>query len=206
MFPLGVAAQTTGAWTRILALNFDGANGSTTFTDLTGRHTVAAVGSAAITGNQLSVNQDGYALTDSGADHADFNFSASDFRISCDVTASSIGNDYLWMKSSGGAFGICLRLLDAGGGNCHLVVCDKNAVGFLSTTLPTIVGAQHHLEVSRIADNWTMKLDGAVVATAVTSEGTTSTSGSGYNGIQIAGGSGGPRLSAYVDNVDVWKR
>jgi len=99
MFPLGIVNQGAEApsWNKVLEMEFN-----SNFNDSTGRHSPVSYG-AITTGGRLYANRDGRVFTDDyDGESADFDFTTKDFRISCDIQPISIGNDYVWMKSSGG--------------------------------------------------------------------------------------------------------
>lgn len=203
MFPLGIVNQGVPApsWNKVLEMEFN-----SNFNDSTGRHSPVSYG-AITTGGRLYANQNGRVFTDDyDGESADFDFTTKDFRISCDIQPISIGNDYVWMKSSGGNFGICLKLGMSGSD----VVAYMRGIGNvdlpLTTIVPNATSTTNTILVERIGDVWTLYLNGVASDTATLAEGDQSTGGSGYKGFQIFGASNDNRYSGYLDNFIVYTK
>ena len=203
MFPLGIVNQGVPApsWNKVLEMEFN-----SNFNDSTGRHSPVSYG-AITTGGRLYANQNGRVFTDDyDGESADFDFTTKDFRISCDIQPISIGNDYVWMKSSGGNFGICLKLGMSGSD----VVAYMRGIGNVDLSLDVIVpnatSTTNTILVERIGDVWTLYLNGVSSDTATLTEVDQPTGGSGYKGFQIFGGSNYDRYSGYLDNFIVYTK
>lgn len=203
MFPLGIVNQGVPApsWNKVLEMEFN-----SNFNDSTGRHSPVSYG-AITTGGRLYANQNGRVFTDDyDGESADFDFTTKDFRISCDIQPISIGNDYVWMKSSGGNFGICLKLGMSGSD----VVAYMRGIGNVDLSLGVIVpnatSTTNTILVERIGDVWTLYLNGVSSDTATLTEVDQPTGGSGYKGFQIFGGSNYDRYSGYLDNFIVYTK
>ena len=212
MFPLGIVNQggtPAPSWNKVLEMKFNN-----NFNDSTGRHSPVSYG--AVTSNTQSVeggysmyaNQDGRVFTDDfGGDNADFNIGTGDIRIVCDLYPTSIGNDYLWMKSSGNDFGYCVRLLDVGSGNISINLRDNNNSGIADVTVANISGKWTNLDVRRESEVWTIRVDDVLVATSITVlESLYPTSGTGKNGFTIGGAANTDRYSGYIDNFIVYTK
>ena len=212
MFPLGIVNQggtPAPSWNKVLEMKFNN-----NFNDSTGRHSPVSYG--AVTSNTQSVeggysmyaNQDGRVFTDDfGGDNADFNIGTGDIRIVCDLYPTSIGNDYLWMKSSGNDFGYCVRLLDVGSGNISINLRDNNNSGIADVTVANISGKWTNLDVRRESEVWTIRVDDVLVATSITvPEAIYPSSGTGKNGFTIGGGANSDRYSGYIDNFIVYTK
>ena len=183
----------------MLDMRFDG-----NFSDTTGRHSPVSYG-AITTGGRLYANQDGRVFTDDyNGESADFDFTTKDFRISCDIQPISIGNDYVWSKSSGLAFGVCLKL---GMSESNVIVYMRgigNVDLGLGSIIPNATTTVNTVMVERVGGAWTLYINGVASATATWSEGNQSTGGAGYKGFQISGVSNDNRYSGYIDNFKVW--
>lgn len=212
MFPLGIVNQggtPAPSWNKVLEMKFNN-----NFNDSTGRHSPVSYG--AVTSSTQSVeggysmyaNQNGRVFTDDfGGDNADFNIGTGDIRIVCDLYPTSIGNDYLWMKSSGNDFGYCVRLIDVGGGNISINLRDNNNSGVADVTVANISGKWTNLDVRRESEVWTIRVDDVLVATSLTVlESSFPTSGAGKDGFTIAGAANTDRYSGYIDNFIVYTK
>lgn len=204
MFPLGIVNQggtPAPSWNKVLEMEFSG-----NFNDSTGRHSPVSYG-AITTGGRLYANQDGRVFTDDyNGDSSDFDFTVSDFRISCDIQPISIGNDYVWMKSSGGNFGICLRLGMSGSDVITYLRGVGNVDLSLGVIVPNATSTTNTILVERIGDVWTLYLNGVASDTETWSEVDQTTGGSGYKGFQIFGASNSNRYSGYLDNFIVYTK
>jgi hypothetical protein len=204
MFPiLSVVGQNsappTPAWNLVLDMRFEG-----NFSDTAGRHSPVSYG-AITTGGRLYANQDGRVFTDDyNGESADFDFTTKDFRISCDIQPTSIGNDYVWMKSSGGNFGICLKLGMSGSDVIAYLRGIGNVDLSLGVIVPNATSTANTILVERIGDVWTLYLNGVASDTETWSEVNRTTGGTGYKGFQIFGASNDNRYSGYLDNFKVW--
>lgn len=205
MVPLiAVIGQTSAppgpAWNLVLDMRFEG-----NFSDTAGRHSPVSYG-AITTGGRLYANQDGRVFTDDyDGESADFDFTTKDFRISCDIQPISVGNDYIWMKSSGGNFGICLKLGMSGSDVIvYLRGINNGNMSPLGIIVPNATSTTNTILVERIGDVWTLYLNGVASATATLPEGSQPTGGIGYKGFQIFGAMNDNRYSGYLDNFKVW--
>lgn len=212
MFPLGIVNQggtPVPSWNKVLEMKFNN-----NFNDSTGRHSPVSYG--AVTSNTQSVeggysmyaNQNGRVFTDDfGGDNADFNIGTGDIRIVCDLYPTSIGNDYLWMKSSGNDFGYCVRLINVGSGNISINLRENTNSGVADITVANISGKWTNLDVRRESEVWTIRVDDVLVATSITVlESSYPTSGTGKNGFTIGGAANSDRYSGYIDNFIVYTK
>lgn len=206
MFPIiAVVGQNSAppapTWNKVLEMKFNG-----DFADSTGRHSPVSYG-AITTGGRLYANQDGRVYTDDyNGESADFDFTTKDFRISCDIQPISTGPHYVWMKSSGGNFGICL-ILGTSGSDVIVYLRGINNVDMsLGTIVPDATSTTNTILVERIEDVWTLYLNGVASGTAIWTEGAKATGGVGYKGFQIFGASNDNRYSGYLDNFKVWTK
>ena len=204
MFPLGIVNQGVPApsWNKVLEMEFN-----SNFNDSTGRHSPVSYG-AITTGGRLYANQDGRVYTDDyNGESADFDFTTKDFRISCDIQPTSTGPHYVWMKSSGGNFGMCLILGTSGPD----VIVYLRGIGNVDLSLVVIVpnatSTTNTILVERIEDVWTLYLNGVASATATWTEGDRpTTGGTNYKGFQIFGSRNDNRYSGYLDNFIVYTK
>lgn len=208
--PLGVISAQQGVppWTLLLDMRFNN-----NFDDSAGRHTPVNYGATTSSaqsvegGYSLYTNQDGRVFSDGyNTDHVEFDFSAKDFRISCDIMPTAIGNDYVWMKSGSNDFGLTLKLGLSGPD----VVAYLRGVGNTDMTLvvviPDATTTWNNLMVERIGSTWNLYLNEEIGDTAVWSEGSQPTSGVGLNSFLIGGGSNDNRYAGYLDNFKVYSR
>lgn len=212
MFPLGIVNQggtPAPSWNKVLEMKFNG-----NFADSTGRHSPVSYG--AVTSSAQSVeggysmyaNQDGRVFTDDyTGDSADFDIGSGDIKIVCDMRPTSIGDDYLWMKSSSSTFGYCIRLLDVGGGSYLISLRDSNNTGIADYTTSSFINTWKNLEVVRESEVWKVYLNSTLVATSTTVlESLYPTSGTGMNGFTIGGAANSDRYSGYIDNFIVYTK
>lgn len=207
MFPIiAVVGQNSAppapTWNKVLEMKFNG-----DFADSTGRHSPVSYG-AITTGGRLYANNDGRVYTDDyNGESADFDFTTKDFRISCDIQPISTGASYIWMKSSGGNFGICL-ILGTSGSDVIVYLRGINNVDMssLGAIVPNATSTTNTILVERIGDVWTLYLNGVASTTATLPEGAKPTGGIGYKGFQIFGASNDNRYSGYLDNFKVWTK
>lgn len=182
-------------WNTVLDMQF-----VTNFGDTTGRHTPVSYG-AVVTGGRLYANQDGRVFTDNyNGESEDFDFTTKDFRVSCVIQPTAIGNDYVWMKSSGGNFGVCLKLGTSGPNTIVYLRGIGNTDMLLGGILPDATAVPHTITVERIGSLWSLYVDSTVINTATWAEGDMSTGTAGYKGFQIFGAVNDNRYSGYLDN------
>lgn len=157
----------------VLGLHFDGADGSTTFTDVKG-HTITPAGAAQIDTAQSRFGGasglfggSGDYLTTPG--HADWDLGTNDFTIAAWVysssntdlhtvatTRSASGTDTgFWLVTSSGT-PVFITWLPAGGAN----------LATLTSSTPLSLSTWHYLAVTRVGTAMTMWLDGVSVASA----------------------------------------
>lgn len=209
--PLGVVGAQQGIppWTLLLDMRFNN-----NFDDSAGRHTPVNYGATTSSaqsvegGYSLYTNQDGRVFSDGyNTDHVEFDFLAKDFRISCDIMPTAIGNDYVWMKSvSSNGFGLTLKLGMSGPDVMAYLRGVGNTDMTLGVVLPDATTTWNNLMVERIGSTWNLYLNDLVVGTATWDEGDQPTSGVGLNGFLIGGGVNENRYSGYLDNFKVYSR
>lgn len=204
MFPLGIVNQggtPAPSWNKVLEMEFN-----SNFNDSTGRHSPVSYG-AITTGGRLYANNNGRVYTDDyNGESADFDFTTKDFRISCDIQPISTSPSYIWMKSSGGNFGICLILGTSGSDVIVYMRGINNLDLSLGVIVPNATSTTNTILVERIGDVWTLYLNGVASATATWPEGDRPTGGIGYKGFQIFGSSNDNRYSGYLDNFIVYTK
>lgn len=153
-----------------LLLHCEGANGSTTITDSTGRHVVSARGASISTTrskfgtSSLLLNGTSFIST---PDHADFN-PAGDFTLDFWVWLNDISKDYALMsKTSPTGFGMTLYMFHGslGSGFAPFIenLLSSNGTsdfheGGMSTPSPT--GAWHHVAQVRSGNTYMLAWDG----------------------------------------------
>lgn len=185
-------------WNTVLDMQF-----ATNFADTTGRHTPVSYG-AVVSGGRLYANQDGRVFTDDyNGESTDFDFTTKDFRVSCVIQPTAIDNDYVWMKSSGGNFGICLKLGMSGSNAIVYLRGIGNSDMALGGILPDATTVPHTIIVERIGSLWSLYVDNTVIDTETWTEDGRSTGTTGYKGFQIFGASNSNRYSGYLDNFIV---
>lgn len=200
-----------GPFTTVALLEFDGPNGSTTYTDETGRHSPVGYGGALSTAQSVSggssffANQDGRVFVDGyNVDHNDFDFTGKDFSIITHIKPTSIGNDYVWGKASGGNIGLNLKLGTNGLGVPIVYIWPMvTGKGVEVPDLLTRPGFTK-VEVRRESGIWSILIDDVVGVTGADEcsiigwEG-----GAGYRGFLIAGAGNDNRYSGYIDKFSV---
>lgn len=211
MFPLGIVNQGVPAasWNKVLEMKFDG-----NFADSTGRHSPVSYGAVISSaqsvegGYSMYANQNGRVFTDDyTGDSTDFDIGSGDIKIICDMRPTSIGNDYLWMKSSSSTFGYCIRMLDVGGGSYLISLRDASNIIIADYTASSLVDTWKNLEVVRESEVWKVYLDSSLVATsAFWPESDHPSSGTGKNGFTLGGGANTDRYSGYIDNFIVYTK
>lgn len=212
MFPLGIVNQggtPVSSWNKVLEMKFNN-----NFNDSTGRHSPVSYG--AVTSNAQSVeggysmyaNQNGRVFTDGyNVNNADFNIGSGDIKIVCDMRPTSIGDDYLWMKSVNSTFGYCIRILNVGGGSYLISLRDNTNTGIADYTTSSFINTWKNLEVVRESGVWKVYLDSSLVATSsYRPETSYPTSGTGKNGFTIGGALNSNRYSGYIDNFIVYTK
>lgn len=212
MFPiLAVVGQNSAppapAWNKVLEMKFNG-----NFADSTGRHSPVSYGAVISTaqsvegGSSMYANQDGRVFTDNyGGDHPDFDFTGRNFRVVCRIRPISIGNDYVWCKTSGGNLGVNLKLGLAGSDPVVYLWPMVTDVGAIVPDLLT--GKWTKVEVQRIGSTWSLLIDDVVVSSAVSDaapwlgawEG-----GSGFKAFLLAGAANSDRYSGWIDQFEIY--
>ena len=142
---------------RVLGLHCDGSNGSTTFTEATGK-TVTANGNAQIstaqyapiTGNAASCILDGTGDYLSLADHADFEFGSGNFTLRCKLRIAA------WSPSYGGSYYFGLFSKDSSSGRSYSVQVVGTSSSF--TTL-RFVGFSDNSNSTTVDGSYSFALD-----------------------------------------------
>ncbi|MBS7669323.1 hypothetical protein KIH45_06170 [Croceicoccus sp. 1NDH52] len=146
-----------------------GADGSTTFTDRTGRHTLTAAGNAQVDtdlpppGQSSSALFDGSGDTITIADSADWNFGSGDFTV-----------EYFSQHRTS-ATGAAITQYSASGGNRAWAMFEGSALAFFYTSdggtdqslswTNTEEAQWYHRAVSRVGNTLYLSYGGAIVAT-----------------------------------------
>ena len=200
-----------GPFVTIAQIEFDGANGSTSYVDTTGRHSPVGYGGSLSTtqsvsgGSSFFANQDGRVVVDGyNVDHADFDFTGKDFSVITHIKPISIGNDYVWGKASGGNIGLNLKLSTNGLGVPVVYLWPMvNGKGIEVPDLLTRPGFTK-VEVRRESGVWSLWIDD-VLGVSGTDDCSISgwESGNGYRGFLIAGAGNDNRYSGYIDKFSV---
>lgn len=219
MFPIiAVVCQNSAppapAWNKVLEMKFNG-----NFADSTGRHSPISYG--AITSSAQSVEggysmyayHDGSVYADgSGTDDPDFDFTSCDWRVSCDIYPTYISNSYVWAKTSGGNFGLCLRINNTYIAGKTVIFVTHAAYGtagepYGAIQLDNIVGKWTNIVVERVGDVFGIYIDGVkMVDVSGINETNTPTGGTGYKGFQIGGNVGSNIYAGYIDNFVVYTK
>lgn len=203
-----------GPFVPMVQMDFNGPNGSTTYTDALGRHSPVGYGGALSTAQSVSggssfyANQDGRIFVDGyNVDSADFDFTGKDFSIITYIKPISIGNDYVWCKTSGGNIGLNLKLGTNGLGEPVVYLWPMvNGIGATVPDLLTRPGFTK-VEVRREADVWSLLIDDVVAASGVDYCSVVGWEGdAGYRGFLVAGAANDNRYSGYIDNFTVGVR
>lgn len=195
----------------VLHLDFDGPDGSTTFTDATGRHVPTAAGSAAIStdtsydGTSSLKLQPGknFVRCNGATGSSDFIF-LGDFSINCYAKINSFAALYaIYFVESGigGGFDLTARTFMLAVTTTGVVqVRSGLAAGGVIITGPTITsGAWHNFVLKRVGSTVTLEVDGATA-------GTYSNSAQWGNGqIYIGGNNSTANMNGYVDKFIVTK-
>lgn len=213
MFPLGIVNQggtPAPSWNKVLEMKFNN-----NFNDSTGRHSPVSYGAVTSSaqyvegGYSMYANQDGRVYTDNyNVDNADFNIGSGDIKIVCDIRPTSIGNDYVWMKSVNFTFGYCIRIYDIGGGSWVILLLDSSNVPVTDCITPSFNNTWKNLEVVRESNVWKIYLDSSLVATSPVywPEEVRPASATGMNGFTIGGATNYDRYSGYIDNFIVYTK
>lgn len=220
MFPiLAVVCQNSAppapAWNKVLEMKFNGS-----FSDSTGRHSPVSYGAVISTsqsvegGSSMYANQNGRVHSDDmDGESTDFDFTDKDFRIECNIYPTSIGNDYVWMKSSGFNFGLCLRINNTYVAGRTTIFCTGVGAsgtfggGGAAVTVDNLVGKWSKILVEREGDTYRIALDDVdLFSFSGVNETTDPTGGAGYRGFQICGQSNNSRYSGYIDNFVVYTK
>lgn len=204
-------APPASTWNKVLEMKFN-----YNFADSTGRHSPvsyeAVVSSAQSVegGCSMYAYYDGTVYADEyGTDNTDFNFTSRDWRVSCDIYPTDISNSYVWAKTSGGYFGLCLQIDNTYVAGKTVIFVRHPANGTVgepygTIQLDDIVGKWTNIVVERVGDVFGIYIDGVkMVDVSGINETNTSTSGSGYNGFQICGNAGSYTYAGYIDNFVV---
>lgn len=154
-------------------LNLEGPNGSTVYTDATGR-SWAQVGNAVISTASFpfgtsSLALDGVGDAISTASSVDFDFGAGDFTVECLVRVNTLGNQVFFSRRNSegfspfglGVFGNKLQMLvSTTGTSWASIVADP--VDFVTS-------AWTHVALTRLGSTFTIWKSGAAVASATVS-------------------------------------
>lgn len=214
MFPLGIVNQggtPVSSWNKVLEMKFNN-----NFNDSTGRHSPVNYGAVISSAQSVEGGYSMYAYYDgsvyadgSGVDDSDFDFTSRDWRVSCDIYPTYISNSYVWAKTSGGNFGLCLRINNTYVAGKTVIFVTHPVAGTVgepygAIQLDDIVGKWTNIVVERVGDVFGIYIDGVkMVDVSGINETNTSTSGSGYNGFQIGGNVGSNIYAGYIDNFVV---
>lgn len=196
----------------VLHLDFDGANGSTTFTDSTGRHVPTAAGTAAIstdrsydgaTSLKLATGKN-YVRCNGGVSSTDFSF-PGDFSIRCQAylnsTASLIVLWFAGASSDSSGFDSTAKtfMLSIAAGGTVQLRSGLATGGVIITGSVIAAGAWHDIMITRTGSLISMIVNGSTV-------GTYSNSATWGNGeIFIGGNNASINFNGYVDKFVVTK-
>lgn len=219
MFPiLAVVGQNSAppapAWNKVLEMKFNGS-----FSDSTGRHSPVSYGAVISSAQSVEGGYSMYAYYDgsvyadgSGTDNTDFDFTSRDWRVSCDIYPTYIDNSYVWAKTAGGNFGLCLRINNTYVPGKTVIFVTHPVAGTVgepagAIELNSIVGKWTNIVVERDGDVFGIYVDGVkLVSVAGINETNIPTSGAGYNGFQIGGNVGSSIYAGFIDRFTVWTK
>lgn len=163
----------------VLALyHFDGTDGSTTFTDATGKNTVYAVGGNAHIENTIS-KFGGTSLQSDGAgdyvelnDRSEWNFGSSDFTVEFFVystyTPTSTQNKFLLCRDNVGVTrGWLVNISGDNSGKLGVVLFLNNSTAYdINSLAPLSLNQWVHVAWSRVGNTMRLWLDGVLQGTA----------------------------------------
>lgn len=168
----------------VLLLRMQGANGSTTFTDSTGRHSMTALDNAYISTAQhyigsSSAYMDGASDGISTPSDSDFGFGSGDFTIEMFVrptyspsvsVMTLISNfDPTWTSASAFHWQLTGDATAITGMHVQYKHSTNFTVNLTSSAFSMSYGAWHHVAISRSGDTWRYFVDGVQVYTHTTS-------------------------------------
>ena len=168
---VGLVAYLDDAYSKVL-MHLDGADTSTTFTDLSGKSWTASgnaqldtaqkkFGSAAL----LLDGTDDFIYT---TDHDDFNVGAGDFTIDFQIYFNSKGGyDGIYSQRTSSSSNDAITLMLDGSGQAFAFEYSYNGTAYSSVTFNTNVatGGWHHIELVRYGSTITLYIDGVAEAT-----------------------------------------
>lgn len=156
-------------WANAVSLShFDGAAGSTIFTDRKGR-TWAAGGNAQISTAQSKFGASSLLLDGSGdfistADHADLRFGASDFTIELFARMLAVtGERGLVSKYSSANIGLNIRYSASNGGIRSVFGTNSGAVDAFNSVWTPASNTWYHLAFCRAGNTYRVFVDGVVI-------------------------------------------
>lgn len=206
----------------VLGLHCDGANNSTTFTDVKGK-TVTAAGNAkistaqypALTGKSSSAVFDGTGDYLSSAASSDFNFGTGDFTIRCmfyiaaDSSVDGNGTRYarlFCLTNTTSAFECDLEVVGDASTTGVGISFYSSVNGTFSRTVTVTKNVWHDVEVSRSGTSLRLFLDGTQLGATITNS---ASWGSSTYGAYVGGASFGSNyryyLNGYISEVEVYK-
>lgn len=207
---------------KVFGLHCDGANNSTTFTDVKGK-TVTAYGNAKIstaqypslTGKSSSAVFDGTGDYLSSAASSDFNFGTGDFTIRCmfylaaDSSVDGGGNRnarLFCLTNATTSFDIDVEIQGDASTTGIGIAFYSSANGIFSRTVTVTKNVWHDVEVSRSGTSLRLFLDGTQLGATITNS---ASWGSSTYGAYVGGASFGSNyyfyFNGYISEVEVYK-
>ncbi len=199
--PLGVGNNNAAAEQgTVLWLKFEGENGSTAFTDTSGKGcTISRRDATTIQGNRARFyNNDN--LMVQNADSTLFNLSGYDFKISFDFEVIQLETETI-IYGNGTNAPTSLHLYIASDGNLKLIKDSVVLFNFGALSLAT----NYNVEIERIGSTIAFKVNG-VAQTLLDTFTTTNLNKGGYGGIFGSNMFGSTKQRLYMDNIVISRK
>jgi hypothetical protein len=201
-------AQTSDSNTKLL-IHSDTTDGSSTFVDSSGTHTIGVVGNLQHSTAQYKFGGSSIAFDGTGdyisiPDHADIQFGSSDFTIEFWFRTNGTGNSYAWElahKGSPGSDSLNWWLGNNGSQAALQVFTDAGTVDLRGG--PNLADQQwHHLALVRNGSSWAHYADGTAIDTQTLSGTVRPASGSPFN-LGVCNANGAGDFNGHMDEVRI---
>jgi len=197
--PLGVG-NSQNLYEKILELLFTGADGSSTFTDTSGKGcTISRRATTTIQGNRARFYNDDN-LSAANADTTLFNLSGYDFKVSFDFEVIQLETQTI-IYGNGTNAAACLHLYIASDSNLKLIKDNVVLFNFGALSLAT----NYNVEIERIGSTITFKVNG-VAQTLLSTFTTTNLDKAGSGGIFGSNQFGSTKQRLYMDNIVIGRK